>query len=378
MIFAEDLQLPMVVVSRSLESLWAVGDENTPQMKEEGYDQRRSISWEGFQRPKHLEVDQDSLTPTYGRFTAQPFERGFAIAMGNAMRRCLLSSIEGGAATGIYIEGVLHEFSSIPGVVEDVTDIILNLKQVPIRLNAEEPRVLSLDVKGPATVTAADLSDDSQIEIFDPDVEIATVNEEGHLKMQVRVDRARGYVTAERNFDESMGIGWIPIDSAHSPIRRVNFKVDPVRLGRTTDYERLVLEVATNGTVGPEEAVSLAAMLLKEHLGIFISAEESMKEDASAGESEEMSSLDALLSKSIDDLDLSVRSANCLKNADIHTIRDLVRKSEKDMLEIKNFGRESFEEVLEVLSRLGLQLTMDASKGPTAKRTSTTRAQASG
>jgi len=315
--------------------------------------------WKGFQRPKRLEVEKDSLTPTYGKFFAQPFERGFATTIGNAMRRCLLSSIEGAAASAVHIEGVLHEFSSIPGVVEDVTDILLNLKQVPIRMHTEEPRVLSIDVEGPGTVTAADLSNDPQIEVFDPDVHIATVNEEGHLKMQVQVRRARGYVAAERNFDESMGIGWIPLDSAHSPVRRANFKVQAARMGQITDFERLVLEVGTNGTVSPEEAVSLAAMLLKDHLGIFISAEESMKEDTTVGETEEMSSLDALLSKSIDDLDLSVRSANCLKNADIHTIRDLVRKSEKDMLETKNFGRKSLEEVLEVLAKLGLELNMD-------------------
>jgi len=315
--------------------------------------------WKGFQRPKRLEADKTSLTPTYGKFIAQPFERGFATTIGNAMRRCLLSSVEGAAVTAVHIEGVLHEFSSIPGVVEDVTDMILNLKQVPIRMHTDEPRVLSVDVQGPATVTAADLSDDPQIEVFDPDVHIATVNEEGHLKMQIQVRRARGYVSADRNFDESMGIGWIPVDSAHSPIRRVNFKVEAARMGQITDFERLVLEVGTNGTVPPEEAVSLGAMLLKDHLAIFISAEESLKEEAAGGKSEEMSSMDALLSKSIDELDLSVRSANCLKNADIHTIRDLVRKSEKDMMETKNFGRKSLEEVAEVLAKLGLELNMD-------------------
>lgn len=320
--------------------------------------------WKDFQRPKRLEVDQDSLDPTYGKFIAQPFERGFATTIGNAMRRCLLSSIEGAAVTAVHIEGVLHEFSSIPGVVEDVTDITLNLKQVPIRMHTEEPKVLSIDVEGPATVTAADLSEDAQVEIFDPDLHIATVNEEGHLKMQIQVCRARGYVAAEKNFDESMGIGWIPLDSAHSPIRRVNFKVEAARMGQITDFERLVLEVSTNGTVSPEESVSLGAMLLKDHLGIFISAEESLKEEPSAAESEEMSSMDALLSKSIDDLDLSVRSANCLKNADIHTIRDLVRKSEKEMLETKNFGRKSLEEVEEVLAKLGLELNMDVPEKP--------------
>jgi len=275
------------------------------------------------------------------------------------MRRCLLSSIEGAAVTALHIEGVLHEFSSIPGVVEDVTDVVLNLKQVPIRLHTDEPKVLSVDVQGPARVTAADLSQDGQVEVVDPDVHIATVNEEGHFKMQVQVRKGRSYVSAERNFDESMGIGWIPVDSAHSPVRRVNYRVEAARLGQTTDYERLILEVMTNGTITPEEAISLSAMLLKDHLGIFISAEESLREAGAEGDGDQLSSMDELLSKSIDELDLSVRSANCLKNANIHTLRDLVRKSEKEMLETKNFGRKSLEEIQEILSKLGLSFSMD-------------------
>lgn len=315
--------------------------------------------WKGFQRPKRIEVDQDTLTQTYGRFTAQPFERGFATTIGNALRRCLLSSIEGAAITAVNIEGVLHEFSSIPGVVEDVTDIILNLKQIPIRLHSDEAKVLSIDVQGPGKVTAGQMAEDSQIEVFDPNVHIATVNEEGKLKLQAQVKRGRGYVSADRNFDESMGIGWIPVDSAHSPVRRVNYRVEAARLGQTTDYERLILEVWTNGTVSPEEAVSLAAMLLKDHLGIFIQTEESLRHDGSERGGEELAGLDALLAKQIDELDLSVRSANSLKNANIHTLRDLVRRTEKDMLETKNFGKKSLEEVQEVLDKLGLSLGMD-------------------
>lgn len=329
------------------------------------------MNWKGFQRPKRLEVDGDTLSPTYGKFYAQPLERGFATTIGNAMRRCLLSSIEGAAVTALHIEGVLHEFSSIPGVVEDVTDVILNLKQVPIRLHTDEPKVLSIDVEGPGTVTAADLSQDGQVEVVDPDVHIATVNEEGHLKMQIQVRQGRSYVPAERNFDETMGIGWIPVDSAHSPVRRVNYKVEAARLGQTTDFERLILEVVTNGTVSPEEALSLSAMLLKDHLGIFITAEESLQEVGTEVEGEEMSSMDELLARSIDELDLSVRSANCLKNANIHTLRDLVRKSEKDMLETKNFGRKSLEELQELLEKLGLSFNMDVpAKGPGAARAS--------
>jgi len=320
--------------------------------------------WKGFQRPKRVDVDTETLTGTYGRFTAQPFERGFATTIGNALRRCLLSSIEGAAITAINIEGVLHEFSSIPGVVEDVTDIILNLKQVPMTLHTEEAKVLSIDVGGPGTVTAGHMAEDPQIEIIDPSVHIATVNEEGRFKLQAQIKRGRGYVSADRNFDESMGIGWIPVDSAHSPVRRVNYRVEAARLGQTTDYERLILEVWTNGTVRPEEALSLAAMLLKDHLGIFIQTEESLRHDSSELGREELAGLDALLAKNIDELDLSVRSANSLKNANIHTLRDLVRRTEKDMLETKNFGKKSLEEVQEVLDKLGLSLGMEVSDRP--------------
>jgi DNA-directed RNA polymerase subunit alpha len=320
--------------------------------------------WKGFQRPKRVEVDTATLTPTYGRFTAQPFERGFATTIGNALRRCLLSSIEGAAITAVHIEGVLHEFSSIPGVQEDVTDIILNLKQVPITLHTEEPKVLSIDVEGQGDVTASRMAEDPQVEIYDENVHIATLNEEGRLKLQVQVKRGRGYVAADRNFDESMGIGWIPVDSAHSPVRRVNYRVEAARLGQTTDYERLILEVWTNGTVRPEEAVSLAALLLKDHLGIFIQTEESLRHDGGELGREELAGLDALLAKNIDELDLSVRSANSLKNANIHTLRDLVRRSEKDMLETKNFGKKSLEEVQEVLDKLGLSLGMNVPDRP--------------
>jgi DNA-directed RNA polymerase subunit alpha len=315
--------------------------------------------WKGFQRPKRLEVDQESLTQTYGRFTAQPFERGFATTIGNALRRCLLSSIEGAAITAINIEGVLHEFSSIPGVQEDVTDIILNLKQIPFRLHTDEPKVLSIDVQGPGNVTAGQMAEDPQVEIHDQEVHVATLNEEGHLKLQAQLRKGRGYVAADRNFDEAMGIGWIPLDSAHSPVRRVNYRVEAARLGQTTDYERLILEVWTNGTISPEEAVSLAAMLLKDHLGIFIQSEESLRHDGGELGREELAGLDALLAKNIDELDLSVRSANSLKNANIHTLRDLVRRTEKDMLETKNFGKKSLEEVQEVLDKLGLSLGME-------------------
>jgi DNA-directed RNA polymerase subunit alpha len=320
--------------------------------------------WKGFQRPKRIEVDGDSLSTTYGKFIARPFERGFATTIGNALRRSLLSSIEGAAITAVQVEGILHEFSSIPGVVEDMTDIILNLKEIPIRLHSEEPKFLSLEVSGPAEVKAGDFTGDPQVEICDPDVHIASVNEEGKIKLQVEVALGRGYVSAEKNFDETMGLGWIPVDSVHSPIKRVNYKVESERVGRATDYERLTLDVWTNGTMSPEEAVSMASTLLRDHLTIFIESEESMVEEVAGAETEETSGIDAILGRTIDELDLSVRSANCLKNANIQSLRDLVRRSEKEMLETKNFGRKSLEEVRELLSSMGLRLGMDVPAQP--------------
>jgi len=322
--------------------------------------------WKGFQRPQRVEVDSESLTQSYGRFVAQPFERGFATTVGNAMRRVLLSSIEGAAVTAVQIEGVLHEFAAIPGVVEDVTDVILNLKQVPIRMHGEDARYLSLDVKGPSEVKAAQFGADPQLEITDETASIATVNEEGHFKLQAKVGWGRGYVSAEKNFDETMGIGWIPIDSMHSPVRRVNYRIEAARLGRATDYERLVLEVWTNGTVSPEDAVSMAAQLLQEHLNIFMVTEKSAPA-LGVGTGVALSpEMEAILGKSVDELELSVRSVNTLKNANIHTVRDLVSKNERDMLEAKGFGRKSLEELQEALGRFGLSLGMDVGEGRTA------------
>lgn len=319
--------------------------------------------WTGFQRPQRVEVETESLTDSYGRFSAQPFERGFATTIGNALRRCLLSSIEGAAITAIQIEGVLHEFSSMSGVVEDVTDIVLNLKQIPIRLHGEGSKILSLDASGAQIVRADQFEADPQVEIIEgSDKLVATLNEEGSLKLQALVQNGRGYVSADKNFDETLGIGWVPIDSAHSPVRRVNYRVESARVGRSTDYERLVLEVWTNGTVSPEDSLSLASMLLKDHLTIFIHLEESMREGSLAEPPEEISDIEALLGREIDELDLSVRSANCLKNANINTLRDLVRKSEREMMETKNFGRKSLEELRELLGKLGLGFGMEVSE----------------
>jgi DNA-directed RNA polymerase subunit alpha len=314
--------------------------------------------WKGFQKPKRLDFEAETLTPTYGKFYAQPFERGFGTTIGNALRRVLLSSIEGAAITAVKIEGVLHEFSSLPGVVEDVTDIILNLKQIPIKMHTTDEKILTIDVTRKGKVTAADLQGDSTIDILDADAPIATLSENGKLQMEMRVSMGRGYVSADKNFDEDMGIGYIPIDSVHSPVRRVNYHVEAARIGQATDYDRLVLEVWTNGTVSPADDVGLAATLLRDHLTIFVNAEvETALEGVGEGELPE--NLAEYLNKSVDELELSVRSANCLKNAGIRTIRDLVQKSEKDMLETKNFGRKSLNEIRDILRPMGLALGME-------------------
>jgi DNA-directed RNA polymerase subunit alpha len=314
--------------------------------------------WKGFQKPKRLEIDSETLTSVYGKFYAQPFERGFGTTIGNALRRVLLSSIEGAAITAVKIEGVLHEFSSLPGVVEDVTDIILNLKQIPIKMHTTDEKILTLDVERKGKVTAADLQGDSNIEVLDPDAPIATLSENGRLQMEMRVSTGRGYVSADKNFDDDMGIGYIPIDSVHSPVRRVNYHVEAARIGQATDYDRLVLEVWTNGTISPTDAVGLAATLLRDHLTIFVNAEHETALEG-VGEGELPENLAEYLNKSVDELELSVRSANCLKNAGIRTIRDLVQRTEKDMLETKNFGRKSLNEIKDILRPMGLSLGME-------------------
>jgi DNA-directed RNA polymerase subunit alpha len=311
--------------------------------------------WKGFQRPNRLEVEEEK--GNYGRFTAQPLERGWGTTVGNALRRVLLSSIEGAAITGVKIEGVEHEFTAVPGVVEDVTDIILNLKSLAIRLHDDGPRTLNLDVKTKGLVTADAFEDDAQLEILNADAPIATLADGGRLRLEATVTKGRGYVPADRNFDPEAPIGTIPLDSAHSPVRRVNYHVEAARVGQATDYDKLVLEVWTNGTISPRDAVGVAAVLLRDHLAIFVNVE---TDDAAqvAGAEMPQSELDALLDTNVEELELSVRSANCLKNAGIRTLRELVQKSEKDMLETKNFGRKSLNEIKDILREKGLAFGM--------------------
>jgi DNA-directed RNA polymerase subunit alpha len=314
--------------------------------------------WKGFQRPKRLEVERETLTPKFGRFSAQPFERGFGTTIGNALRRILLSSIEGASITAIKLDGVLHEFSSVPGVVEDTTDIILNLKQIPFRCHSEHAETLMLNAVGPRTVKAGDIQASANVEILDPEAVIATLSEEGKISMEMRLRKGRGYISADRNFDDDLGIGYIPIDSIHAPVRKVNYVVEDARLGQKTDYDKLTLEVWTNGAVSPQDAVALAAKILKDHMAIFINFEESNEEVLDFPSTEDERVLEQL-NRSVDELELSVRSYNCLKNANIKTIYDLVTKTEGEMLKTKNFGRKSLNEIKDILAEMGLSLGMN-------------------
>ena len=313
--------------------------------------------WKGFQKPKRLAVDTEGLTDKYGMFWAQPFERGFGTTIGNALRRVMLSSIEGAAVTAVKIEGGLHEFQSIPGVVEDATDIILNLKQVPFKLNGEGPKAIYLRADQPGVVTSGMIEADADVEVLDKDVYIATVSEGGKLDMELRLKRGRGYVSADKNFDEDLGIGFIPIDSVHSPVRKVNYTVEAARLGQITDYDKLTLEIWTNGSVAPADAIGLAAKLLKDHMNIFINFEEVL-ESMTSGEERKPEIRNENLNRSVEELELSVRSYNCLKNANIQTIGELVQKTEAEMLKTKNFGRKSLNEIKEILATMGLSLGM--------------------
>jgi DNA-directed RNA polymerase subunit alpha len=314
--------------------------------------------WKGFQRPKRLEFERETLTDRFGRFYAQPFERGFGTTIGNAMRRVLLSSIEGAAVTAVKIDGVLHEFSPIPGVVEDATDIILNLKQIPLKMHVDTTKTLYLRVDKSGEVRARDIQTDADVEVLEPDAHIATVAEHGTLNMEMRVKRGRGYVSADKNFDEDLGIGWIPIDSVHSPIKKVNYLVEAARIGQATDYDKLTVDVWTNGSVTPRDAVSLSAKLIRDHLNIFINLEDAADLQLDAAADQPRAALNENLDKSVEELELSVRSYNCLKNANIRTIRELVQKTEGEMLKTKNFGRKSLNEIKEILTGMGLSLGM--------------------
>ena len=313
--------------------------------------------FKGFQKPKRLVANTETLTERYGMFTAQPFQRGFGTTIGNSLRRVLLSSIEGAAITAVRIEGVEHEFSPIPGVVEDATDIILNLKQIPFKIMGEGVKTVHLTVEAPGDVRSGQIETGPDVEVLDRDVHVATVSEGGKLSIEMRLKSGRGYVSADKNFDEDLALGYIPIDSVHSPVRKVNFSVEAARLGQMTDYDKLTLEVWTNGAVSPQDAIGYAAKLLKDHMSIFINFEEVPEQTEEISE-RGMDKMNEVLNRSVEELELSVRSYNCLKNANIQTIGELVQKTEAEMLRTKNFGRKSLNEIKEILANMGLSLGM--------------------
>lgn len=316
-----------------------------------------AANWRGLIRPRRLDVEEPSLTETYGRFACEPLERGFGTTLGNSLRRVLLSSLQGAAITSVRIKNVLHEFSTLAGVMEDVSDIVLNLKEVRVRMHAEGPRFLRIHRSGSGVVTAGDLvSDDQTVEVMNPDLKICTLGPEAEFELEATVGSGKGYALAEKNKTEDMPIGTIPIDSIFSPIRRVNYTVTPARVGRETDFDRLNLEIWTDGTVAPVDALAYAAKILKEQLTIFINFEETPEVMEHA--IDEPEPLNPSLFRSVDELELSVRSANCLQNANIRFIGELVQRTEAEMLKTKNFGRKSLNEIKETLASMNLTLGM--------------------
>jgi len=312
-----------------------------------------------FQRPRFAEVNAGSKTGSYGEFVAYPFERGFATTCGHALRRVLLSSIEGATVTNVRIKGVQHEFTALPGVWEDITHILLNLKEIPFKVHSSAPQIVTIRHKGEGVVTSGMIQCNQNVEVVNPDVRIATLGEDGELEMEIQVCMGRGFVTADRNLDEKLGLGYIPLDSNHSPITRVNYIVEPARVGQSTDYEKLTLQVWTNGTVDPKDAVSDAALVLREHFMIFAREDEdAIEEETGAVATLSTESVNGMLGKSVEELELSVRANNCLRNANITTIGELVQRTEAELMKTKNFGKKSLQEIKDELARIGLSLGM--------------------
>jgi DNA-directed RNA polymerase subunit alpha len=312
--------------------------------------------WTDLIKPKQLEVDEKSLTSTYGKFYAEPFERGFGQTIGNSLRRILLSSLMGASIVAVRIKGILHEFSTIPGVTEDVTDIILNLKEVRLRLNDGEQQSLKIEAKGPGMVQAKDIVAPPSVEILNPEHKIATLSRDAKLEAEMTVKLGRGYVPAERNKEEGAPVDTIFIDAVFSPIQKVNFTVTNARVAQRTDYDRLVFEVHTDGSVKPEDAMAYAAKILQDQVGIFVNFQEEPRQEKR--EDGPAIPLNDNLFRSVDELEFSVRSQNCLQNADIKYIGELVQKTEQEMLKTKNFGHKSLNEIKEILREMGLELGM--------------------
>ncbi len=322
-------------------------------------------NWRELIKPKKLQIDSEKSNRFYGKFVCEPLERGFGITLGNALRRILLSSLQGAAICSVKIDGVLHEFSTIPGVVEDVTDIILNLKEIRLKLtDGERSAVLKIEKEGEGEVTAGDIIADSYVEVINPDHHIATLSPDGKLIMEMNVKMGKGYVPAERNADKDWPVGTIPMDAIFSPIKKVSYVVTQARVGQLTDYDKLTMEIWTDGSVLPEDALAYAAKILKEQLNVFINFDEEPEIEEEEKEEKKEPELNENLFRSVDELELSVRSSNCLKNADIRYIGELVQKTEAEMLKTKNFGRKSLNEIKEILAEMGLSLGMKLENFP--------------
>lgn len=320
-------------------------------------------NWRDLNKPREVRIDPTTRSATYARFTAEPFERGFGATLGNALRRVLLSSLQGAAVVGVKIEGALHEFQTLPDVREDVSEILLNLKELRMRSTSADPVSLTVDIEGPAIVTAGDLRGSNQVEIFNPDHVIAHVSEGGRFQMEVLVQVGRGYSPAENHKDPDWEINWVPVDALFSPVPKVNFNITSARVGSETDFDRLTLEVWTDGSVAPEDAVAYAAKIIKDQISIFINFDEASEPERIAIR-EEPESFNENLLRTVDELELSVRSANCLQNANITYIGELVQRSEAEMLKTKNFGRKSLKEIKEILADMGLSLGMKLDSWP--------------
>ena len=311
-----------------------------------------------FQIPMRVETEKEIPAENYARFMTEAFERGFGTTVGNSLRRVLLSSLTGAAVTTVKIEGVLHEFSTVPGVTEDVTNIVLNVKSLRLKLHTDKPKTVRLRKKGPGEAKASDIQHDADVTVLNKDLHIATLDKEATLDMEMVIKPGRGYVPAERNKEEGLPIGVIPVDSIFSPVTRANFHVENARVGRVTDYDKLMLEVWTDGSITPRDAVSSAALILRDHLDIFIHPDQLGETKPEARREEEQREINKNLFRSVNELELSVRAANCLKNANIKTIADLVQKTEMEMLKTKNFGKKSLNEIKEILAEMGLGLGM--------------------
>ncbi len=322
-----------------------------------------------FQMPRGVLIEDDSLTDGYSKFVIEPLERGFGTTIGNSIRRVLLSSLPGAAVVGVRIDGVAHEFSTMPNVVEDVAEIILNLKGLRLLMHSDEPKTLMLEAEGKGDVTAEDIQTDIDVEILNPDLHIASLDEGGQLRMEIHVDSGRGYVIAEQNKIPDQPIGVIPMDAMFTPVTRVNFQVENTRIGQRTDYDRLVLEIWTDASVGPQDALSTASQILRNHLQLFVSIDDQFLSEPEDEVDEKFEEIKKMLQMNVEELELSVRSSNCLRAADIKTLADLVQKSETEMLKYRNFGRKSLTELSQILQEMELSFGMDIDEYVEAENT---------